>query len=59
MTTSKPMSIEDIHNVYSFQSKKPALKPAQKAAVAAPVSAAPKKPRATAASRSAALDTPK
>jgi hypothetical protein len=53
------MSIEDIHNVYSFQSKKPALKPVQKAAVAAPVSAAPKKPRATAASRSAALDTPK
>jgi hypothetical protein len=53
------MSIEDIHNVYSFQSKKPALKPAQKTVVAAPLSAAPKKPRASAATRTTPLDAPK
>ncbi|MET0332484.1 MAG: hypothetical protein ABW154_13760 [Dyella sp.] len=59
MTTSKPMSIQDIHNIYSFQNKKPALKSATKAAIAAPLSSAPKKPRASAAARANPLDTPK
>jgi hypothetical protein len=59
MTTSKSMSIQDIHNIYSFQGKQPALKPAPKTAVVAPVSAPPKKSRATATRRDATLQPPK
>lgn len=59
MTTSKSMSIQDIHNIYSFHGKQPVLKPSPKAAVVAPVSAPPKKSRATAARRDTTLQTPK
>jgi hypothetical protein len=59
MTTSKPMSIQDIHNIYSFQSKKPELKPTPKTGVAAPLTPAVKKPRTSAAARGTPLDTHK